>query len=155
MTLMHDARTMKIYISILVCVVIIGCRQSSKPDVTNAEIRTEVTGFVNPRVGNVTIENTYRGDERILMVISYSNVTTRTYSLHGKALYTESDDDGDGFFETFMISGETMDDFEQFIRKPDGSVEPITKEKYLELKKKLHEATERMKQAFRDAKNEP
>jgi hypothetical protein len=132
-----------------------GCRQSTDQKKINAEIRTESEVFTKPRVGKVRIDTTYRGEDRILMVMSYSNVTTRTFCLHGKPMYVESDEDGDGFFETFVISGETMEDFEQFKRKPDGTIEPISKEEYLDLKKKTQEATERMKQAFREVEKEP
>ncbi len=142
---------MKLYIPILVCIILTGCRQSGTPNITNAEIRTEATGFVKPGVGNVTIENTYRGDERILMVMSYSNVTTRTLCLHGDPVYVESDEDGDGFFESLMISGDTMDDVEQFRRKPDGTIEPISEEEYLELKRKVGQASDRLNQALEEA----
>lgn len=140
---------------ILACIVLAGCRQPDIPGTINADIRTESEEFTKPRVGKVRIDTTYRGDERILMVMSYSNVTTRTFCLHGSPVYVESDEDGDGFFETLMISGETMSDFEQFRRTPDGKVEPISEEKYLDLKQKVDEANERMKQAFREAEREP
>lgn len=140
--------------TLLICGALAGCRKSDTPKQINADIRTESQEFTKPRVGKVRIETTYRGDERILMVMSYSNVTTRTFCLHGNPMYVESDEDGDGFFESLMISGETMSDFEQYRRLPDGGVEPISKEEYLDLKQKVDEATERMNQAFRDARKE-
>jgi len=139
---------------IVVCLAVAGCRQSDTPQQIDAEIRTESEEFTKPRVGKVRIDTTYRGDERILMVMSYSNVTTRTFCLHGTPMYVESDEDGDGFFESLMISGETMSDLEQFRRLPDGSVEPVSREKYLELKQKVDQATERMNQAFKDVEKE-
>jgi hypothetical protein len=146
---------MKLLITLLSCFVLLGCNHSISPDEVNGALRTESTEFTKPSVGKVTIATTYRGDERILMVMTYSNITTRTFCLHGEPVYVESDENGDGFFESLMIAGETMDDFEQFTRKPDGTVEPISKEAFLEMKMKAHEATLRMKQAFKDANKEP
>ncbi len=146
--------SMKILTISLTCILLAGCRQSDAPVQINAELRTESQEFTNARVGKVRMDTTYRGDERILMVMSYSNVTTRSFCLHGAAVYIESDEDGDGFFESLMIPGETMGDFEQFDRLPDGGVEPISKDDYLELKQEVDQATELMNKAFKEVHDE-
>ncbi len=69
-------------------------------------------------------------------------------------MYVESDEDGDGFFETLMLCGESMSDFEQFTRTRDGKIEPISTEEYLDLKEKVTEATQRLHQALKEAKKE-
>jgi len=145
---------MRIPTIILTCTLLAGCRQAEAPKRINADLRTESQEFTNARVGKVRMDTTYRDDDRILMVMSYSNVTTRTFCLHGAAVYIESDEDGDGFFESLMLPGETMGDFEQFHRLHDGGVEPISKDEYLELKQKVDEATDRMDQAFKEVHDE-
>ena len=141
---------MKALLAIVSCILLAGCRQTDTPNVADATLRTESEEFTRPSVGKVTIESTYRGDERILMVMSYSNVTTRTFCIHGDPVYVETDENGDGVFESLMISGETMSTFEQFRRTPEGTVEPISKEEYLELHQKIGVAAERMRQTFKE-----
>ncbi len=128
---------MKTIITIISCLVFTGSCYAAAPVVPDATLRTEIKEYDKPGVGKVKVETTYRGKERILEVMSFPKATSRFYYLHGKQMFIESDDNGDGFYENLMVPGDSMSDFEQFIRKKDGTVEPISKEKYLELKKKI------------------
>ena len=145
---------MKTLIATLACIVLFGCNAYIPPTEVDATLRTERKEFEKGDGGRYEVENTYRGGERIMMVTSYSNVTSRAFCLHGDAVYIESDEDGDGIFETFIISGDTMDEFEKFERTPDGNVNPISGGEYLKLKRQVHEATEFLSRSIKDATQE-
>jgi hypothetical protein len=68
-------------------------------------------------------------------------VASRTYCANGKALMIESDDDGDGIFEHVMVFQPGTNDFELFVRRPDGSVKPESTKK-IELLKKQEAVTD-------------
>ena len=146
-------------LAVTVCVYIYGFVKQEWPkaiiianltEQSDATLRTEMKGFENPTVGKVKIETTYRGNERILTVMSYSNITSRTYLLKGIPKFIEADNNGDGFFESIMLTGKSMQDFEEFTRKPDGTIEPLSKEKYLELKQKVQASGESLREAIKE-----
>jgi hypothetical protein len=101
---------------------------NASPDVTTkVEEHKDIDG--NP---DLRVETTYRGAKRILRVVSRPNkerkmaVWSRTYSVNGKSIATDSDDDGDGMFESLMLHSPDSDDLEIFRRKGDGTVMPTS-----------------------------
>jgi len=46
--------------------------------------------------------------------------------LHGELRYIESDEDGDGFYESVILPGKWGADFEQFTREPDDTLKPLS-----------------------------
>jgi len=134
---------MRILIVILLCFVF-ACSccaesQSSFIPLPDTTLRTYSYEYdAPPPFGKIKGKMTSRGfGPPILMVWKYSDGSTyRSYSLNGKFTCNEIDQDGDGFYESLVIYGENMNDFEQFIRNLDGTVEPISNEKYEEQKRK-------------------
>ena len=84
----------------------------------------------------VTIERTYRGDKCILLEMDDKNRNqkTRMYVMNGKSVVGESDEDGDGFYETVTIFDQKGEVFERFIRSTNGSVTPMDSAKLQYLK---------------------
>jgi hypothetical protein len=60
----------------------------------------------------------------------------------------ESDENGDGIFESVTVFDPATDDFEMFIRQPDGSVEPISTQTLEATKKQFAVADESVKRLF-------
>ena len=89
----------------------------------------------NPETG-VTIERTYRGEKCILFEMVEKNRKTRLYVMDGKSVAAESDEDGDGFYESIMIFDPKGGDFECFIRATNGSVTPMDSAKLQDIKSK-------------------
>ena len=91
------------------------------------------------------METTYRGKEKVLMIMSRRNkqgrlaVTSRSYLVCGNLVMTESDEDRDGTFETIAAYSPGTDEIEVFIRQPDGTVKPVST-KTLEAYKKQQAA---------------
>lgn len=89
------------------------------------------------------IETVYRGKTKVMMIMSRRNqngvlaVTSRCYLAGGKLVMVESDEDGDGVFESLTVFNPDTEDFEKFIRQPDGSVKPMSTQSI--------DATKRMK----------
>jgi hypothetical protein len=54
----------------------------------------------------------------------------------------ESDENGDGFFESVAVFDPVTDDFEMFTRQADGSVKPVSTEALEAIKKKKVAADE-------------
>jgi len=128
---------MKMIWTLLACLVLVGCRSHSRP---SGELRTErssgTKGF---------LERTYRGDE--LVLLHHSNGVNRTqsrvYYFAGREAFAESDDDGDGFFETLTVFGDSMSEFDMYTRQPDGSVVPVSASVLTNQLQKVEEANER------------
>jgi len=92
---------------------------------SKGNLRTELTEFERPRLGKVRIETTYRGDDEILQVMRFKNHHSRSLFCSGNLMYVESDEDGDGSFESVTVFGHDFQHLEAFTRHPDGSVEPV------------------------------
>ena len=92
---------------------------------------------------DVRIETIYRGKTKVMMIMSRRNqkgvlaIITRSYLAGGKLVMTESDEDGDGVFESVAVFNPDTEDFEKFTRQPDGSVKPVSTQSL--------DATKRMK----------
>ena len=102
---------------------------------------TTKSGVVPGKGGrpDIRYEYTYRGKKCIMRVFSEKRASgefvpqARSFQI-GHAMFTESDEDRDGFFETLAITDDTDGRItvEVFKRERDGSVHPATPE---ELKK--------------------
>lgn len=97
-----------------------------------------------------SMKKTYRGEQRILAEMTNRGKKARLYILNGFTA-GESDEDGDGFFETVSIMDDSTGEFEQFIKEKDGSVRPLESEKLLELYQKKYEADMLLQKALDDA----
>lgn len=91
---------------------------------------------------DVRIESVFRGKERVLVIWSKSDksgvwtVTARAFYAGGAMVAGESDENGDGFFETLTTYRDGTEDMEVFARQRDGSVQPVSSEKLAAFKKK-------------------
>ncbi|HMO41463.1 MAG TPA: hypothetical protein PKE26_16310 [Kiritimatiellia bacterium] len=104
--------------------------------------------------GPVTHTTVFRGTKKLLSILNRtSNTTARSLILNGDARYIESDEDGDGFFESIMLPGRDMDEFEAFTRLKDGSIVPLTSKDYSEMKSKATEATKTLNKALKQGQS--
>ncbi len=77
------------------------------------------------------IETVYRGKNKVLVTMSHRNAkgataVTRGYLVGGKMVMAESDEEGDGWFESVTVWNPGTGDFEMFTRKADGSLKPVS-----------------------------
>ena len=138
----------------LVIFALIGCRGEKVGVPDDATLRTEVSEIESSARGPVRFEKTFRGAEMIMMVMTDSNSTTRTLLFQGDVRYIESDEDGDGHFESVMLPGAAMDEFELFTRHRDGTIEPMAEAEYLTMRQRAAAATADFQRALNDARNE-
>lgn len=143
------------------CVILLtflGCTHSRMPKVdltpASAEIRREVEEFTNQSHGTVRVERVYRGDMLILTSMTSDKMRTRTFHFQGGDCLIESDEDLNGSYETIGVFGDVMYQFDEFRRTPEGDVQPISEDEYLEKKRKIYQATTNMWQIFDDAMHE-
>jgi len=109
--------------------------QKQENDVAATNVAHDITTKISERQGkdgkpDLRVESFYRGKAKILQVVSRRNnqdkmvVWSRTYSAGGKSIATESDEDGDGMFESLMLFSPDTDGLEIFKRHAKGTVEP-------------------------------
>jgi hypothetical protein len=109
----------------------------------------------------VTIKTTYRDDKKIMTEMSgilNSNMTpinVRSLFLNNEEMYMEADEDNDGFFESIMIPGKNINDFEMFIRNKDGSIVPVPTDQYKMMHQKSSEATKKLQKALNSYRENP
>jgi hypothetical protein len=129
-----------------IALLVLFCAASYGADIMTTNITGDITAVVSehqdkegkPRVHRETL---YRGKERILQITSRPDkqgklvVASRSYFAGGKLVMAETDEDGDGIFEHVSVYGPATNDFELFVKQPDGSVKPEST-KYVELIKK-------------------
>lgn len=84
----------------------------------------------------VSIERTYRGEQCVVAEMSENGRRTRGFTLNGKTLMVETDTDGDGFLEEFMIFDPETGDFECFTRTTNNLVQPVSSARLQELRQK-------------------
>lgn len=89
---------------------------------------------------NLLIERTYRGRECIMFEMTEGGQRTRAFRVNGKTVAAESDEDGDGFYENFVVFDPESGDFEWFIRTTNHVVRPVASEKLQEVKDKKRRA---------------
>lgn len=88
----------------------------------------------------LTIERTYRGKHCVLMKMTDKQRTVIAFIINGKTIATESDEDGDGFFEEIMIFDPENGDFEKYMRSTNWALTPIDSFDLNELKAKKSKA---------------
>jgi hypothetical protein len=113
-----------------------------------AEIRVEVNEGTTSSGIEFKSKRTFRGDELILYEAWRNGARSRNYYLHGKLIWGEADDTGDGVMESLLIFSADGGIAEAFNRDPDGNVAPVPTERLEEMRKKLQEARERMEAAI-------
>jgi hypothetical protein len=110
---------------------ITGCRTPQ----AQIDLRHEISETRNSRT-----ETFYRGELRILVVRTHDGgKVTRLFCRGDEVLFAESDDDADGIFECVSLEGRTPFTFERFIRKLDGTVEPMSTEQLIQERKEIRD----------------
>lgn len=102
----------------------------------------------------LSIERTYRGNQCIVFEMTVGNARTRAFRINGKTVMVESDEDGDGFFESFVVFDPETGDFEWFTRTTDHVVRPVGSEKLQELKSKKHAADKALSEMLETVEKE-
>jgi hypothetical protein len=130
--------------------------------VWGADMLTNNAGEMTTKVVNIPskngrpdtrIETVFRGETKVLMVMSHRNArgalaVTRSYFVEGRMVMAESDEDGDGVFESVTVWSPGTDAFEQFRRLPDGSVRPVSAAVLEATKKQKAVADESLRKAL-------
>ena len=122
----------------------------------DADITTK-TGVISGKGGKPDIrwESIYRGKSCIMRVMSEKRASgefvpyARSFHL-GDALVVDSDEDRDGFFETFAVTGKTEGgrrQVEVFRRDRDGTMRAISGEEL----KKIEEMLDGLERFWREA----
>jgi len=91
---------------------------------------------------NMTIKKTYRGSDVIMQETDIDGVKTISYSINGKCVCIEADEDKDGSLESLCIFDPDTDEFEIFHREKDGSVHPMESKELQEMRQKTQEAAQ-------------
>jgi hypothetical protein len=108
----------------------------------------------------IRIETVYRGKTKVMMIMSRRNfqgalvVTCRGYLVGGDLVMTESDEDGDGMFETIAVYRTGEHDMEVFTRQHDGSVQPVSKKTLQSYKEQNAAISEFWDKAFQKDMND-
>jgi hypothetical protein len=89
----------------------------------------------------LSVERTYRGSQCIVLEMIEGGKRTRAFRVNGKTVMAESDEDNDGFFESFMVFDPAGEDFEWFTRT-NNAVRPVASEKLQEARGKKRAADE-------------
>ena len=97
------------------------------------QITTKKQGFPDKQL---SVERTYRGKQCIVLEMTEGGKRTRAFRINGKTVLAESDEDSDGFFESFMVFDPETEDFEWFTRTTNNVVRPVSSEKLEEAKTK-------------------
>jgi hypothetical protein len=84
----------------------------------------------------LSVERTYRGNQCIVLEMTEGGKRTRVFRVNGKTVLAESDEDNDGFFESFMVFDPKTEDFEWFSRTTNNIVRPVASEQLQEAKAK-------------------
>ena len=142
---------------ILPCFALVSCASPVK-NFNDKHIRVKIEKNQDRRV---TIKTTYRDDKKIMTEMSgilNSNMTpinVRALFLNNEEMYMEADEDNDGFFESIMIPGKNINDFEMFIRNKDGSIVPAPTDQYKMMHQKSSEATKKLQKALNSCRENP
>jgi hypothetical protein len=135
--------------------------QKQENDVAATNVAHDIRTKISERQGkdgkpDLRVESFYRGKAKILQVVSRRNnqdkmvVGSRTYSVGGKSIATEGDEDGDGVFESLMLHSPDTDDLEIFKRHADGTVEPESTAEIKLVKKTTALAMEPLKKGIQN-----
>ena len=122
----------------------------------------DITTKITERLGEAgkpdfRFETVYRGKTIVLQILSRRNkqgamaIVSRGYFVDGKHHMDETDEDGDGFFESITVINPVTGDFEKFTRLADGSVKPMSTEALEAIMKKLEVADELLRKLLHEA----
>ena len=144
------SHAMKTLVAFLLLVAF-GCWAQETSGITNkvTEIDRDKDGKIDVR-----IETFYRGKTKVMMIISRRNqqgamaVISRSYLADGKLVMVESNEDGDGTFESITVFRSDADSFEMFTRQPDGTVKPVSTQKLDSIKRQKAVADASMRELF-------
>lgn len=104
-----------------------------------------------PEKGVSTVR-TYRGKRCILLEMTDKGKKSRSYSVNANVVFSETDEDNDGFFESFMVFDPESQDFEWFSRTTNNTVSPVPSAKLLELKARKAVADQKLQDALRSTR---
>jgi hypothetical protein len=141
---------MKILVAFLLLVAF-GCCGQDTSGITNKV--TEVDRDNDGRI-DIRIEMAYRGKAKVMMTMSRRNqqgvmkIESRSYLVGGELVMVESDQDGDGTFESITVFRPDTDSIEMFTRQPDGTVQPVSTKKLDSNKRQKAVADASMKRLF-------
>ena len=128
---------MKLLFSLLM---VFGCGAADAPDISTKifERDRDKDGRLELRVETIS-----RGTNTILRILNSSKgnrtAVSRSFIVGGELVMIESDDDGDGLFETLAIFLPGGQEMEVFSRGAGGSIKPVSAAT-LEAHKKQHAA---------------
>ena len=139
---------MKIIIVIFISTFLLSCAVTQKDIVPDKALKAKTQVFQD---GNLIIKETYRYDKKIMVEVinKRKNTHVRMLILNNKPIYTESDENGDGFFEMIMITESFPAPFEMFIRNRDGTIVPLPSIQYEQKYNKVRAAHERFRKVFK------
>ena len=140
---------MKTLIAFLLLLAVTAYADDS-PGITNkvTEIDRDKDGKIDVR-----IETVYRGKTKVMMIMSRRNqqgvmAVTRSYLADGKLVMAESDEDGDGSFESITVFRPDADSFEMFTRQSDGTVKPVSTQKLDSIRRQVAVADDSLRELF-------
>ena len=119
---------MRIPTATLACLLLASCGHASEPNglkTATAEVDSNKDGRPDARTEIIT-----RDGVKQMMIFSRVDkdgewrIAARSFYAGTNLTATESDEDGDGFFEMLVVFPEKSDDVNAFIRSQDGSVRP-------------------------------
>ena len=137
------------------------CASAYGADTVTTNIVGDITTKISERSAadgkpELRIETIYRGKTKVLRITSHRDkqgklvVVSRSYFVNGRLEMVESDDNGDGFFESVAVFNPASGDFEMFIRQADGSVKPMPTEDLDVIKKKKAAADEALEKMLHE-----
>ena len=137
---------------ILFCASVYG---ADNVNTNTADITTKVYEHdLDGGKGHLRAEKVYRGDKRILTILRTTHggvtKTSRSCEIGDDIVMIESDDDGDGTFETFSLYRSGTKDMEMFTRQADGSVKPVSARTLKATRKQLATVNDAVEKLFQN-----
>jgi len=128
----------------LLSILLIGFAVGCNGRVANLELTEKVAQLDTDTDGTIDYQarRFYRGGRMEYSEnVSHGHIT-RLFYYEGKLMFSESDDDGDGFAETLRVWHRWPDEFRLFERRPDGSIHPATEERLIRELRKAQAGTD-------------
>ncbi len=128
------------YLLMILLAVTTGCNGQETNGITKKVIEHDKNKDGKP---DIRIETVFRHGERIMVSWSKPDakgdlrVSSRSYFVGGDMVTTESDDDKDGIFKTFVVYRAGSKEIEVFSRQRDGLVAPVSGQSLAAYKKQL------------------
>lgn len=142
---------MKPYLLLIICIFagggVIGCAHREGITIVVPELREETRQA--SWAGCKILTRYWRGKQKIYdeHAVGYKGQIVRSYFANGQCVMAESDEDGDGFFETITLFPDSLQDMDVFRRQTDGSVKPLESKELQELKEKIGRAVKEFRKA--------